>query len=158
MLLVDLVYGRPHQEPLGPMEYANRLRHRLAAAYNMVRTTLQGTFERTRRYYSGRGHPFETGSKVWLYTPVHGNKKLNSGWTGPWEVVQQETDVLVSIRSLKWNRSKVEITVPIDRIKQYYAAKDPQPHSFQLSEDDVQTSDEFLEQGVTKDEELARRH
>ena len=156
MTPVEIVYGRPPQEVRGPVEHANQLRDRLSEAYKNIRQHLKVSYDRARRVYSGREKRYPAQSQVWLFTPVKTNKKLNSGWSGPWLVLRQVSDVLVEIQSMAWNKQKITMVVPIDRLKEYQAQGSPTKRD--LRAEDLLTMDEFVELGATEEDELRRRH
>jgi hypothetical protein len=51
--------------------------------------------------YNAEKKVFQTGVKVWLFTPVADSstkRKLSKYWSGPWTVVEKLTDLLYRIK------------------------------------------------------------
>lgn len=169
MLPIDYLYANSRAS-LGPRVQQNReFIQRLHQTYHFMRKNIRTTVERSRQLYSGKlqGDPLESGDLVWLFTPVI-RDRTNAGvpkptrkhscfWTGPWRIQKRLTSVLFVIETHgQWNRRELVMTVSIDRLTRFRQHdQDSPPRDLRLR--DLQTSDEFLEQGEADPEQLSSR-
>ena len=152
---LDIIYGRaPQPQSRGPIEYVNQLRDRLSEAYAFVRKNLQRSVERARMQYTkSQTGKFEVGKQVWLFTPRTDpavGRKFTNYYTGPYTITRKISDVMYEIstdgHSGDWNKRHLALVVSIDRIQLYTGTSKPIQQD--LSAEDLQTSDEFIESAV----------
>jgi len=119
---VDLVYGRPDDQP---RSYADFVEHKvkvLESAYGTARRELGVTAEREKKYYDLRVRPklFKKCDWVWYYYPrrrVGRSPKWQRLYTGPYLIVEEVGPV-----NLKLQRSarSLPFVVHRDKVKKCY--------------------------------------
>ena len=149
---LDILYGRPPQTPLSPINHVNQLRARLETAFKAARENQEDALMRSRQSYRGRleGGPLQVGDRVWLFTPktTARSRKLQQHWTGPWTVEQEISPVLFRVRSGPWNVNQIDVTAGLDRLRRYHARGEPPVAEQSLDARDVDTTDEFIEREI----------
>ena len=112
---LDLIYGAPPEEPQTAVNHLNNLRETFRDTYEFCREKLGLTFARASQEYEGPELDIQPGRKVWLFTPRSRHKglakKLQPRWTGPWDVTERISEVLVRIK-----REEKEHVCGIDRL------------------------------------------
>lgn len=83
--------------------YANEVKERLRATYQVAREYIKKEKEKGKRYYDRKSNPqkFQIGDKVLLYdeTVRRGrSKKLDASWIGPYEILMKNSDVNYTIK------------------------------------------------------------
>ena len=102
-LPVDLMYERPQiMKEESPNQWAWILREKLEKAHSFVRENLDTAMNRQKRYHDMKlsWERFKPGDKVFVYFPqkkVGCSPKLTSFWRGPFEVLEQWSDVLYAV-------------------------------------------------------------
>ena len=170
MLPIDYLYANSNAS-LAPRGVQNReFIKRLRQTYHLMRKNIKVTVERARQLYSGKlqGEPLDTGDLVWLFTPVikdrtaegipRPTRKHASFWTGPWKIQRKISNVLFVIETYgKWNRRELVLTISIDRLSRFHQQDQAGPPR-DLRLRDLQTSDEFLEQGERDPDPRVQQH
>ena len=112
---LDLIYGAPPEEPQTAVNHLKNLRETFRDTYEFCREKLGLTFARASQEYEGPELDIQPGRKVWLFTPRSRHKglakKLQPRWTGPWNVTERISEVLVRIK-----REEKEFVCGIDRL------------------------------------------
>jgi hypothetical protein len=126
---LDLIFGRPpDRRDREPERYVLEMRKRLDAAQSWARTNI-GKYIRQKEWrYNAEKKVFQTGVKVWLFTPVVDSstkRKMSNYWSGPWTVEEKLTDLLSRIAPHnEWQTwMKVQV-VGINILKLYREKKD----------------------------------
>ena len=159
-LPIDYLYANPSASS-GPRMQQNRdFIQRLRLTYQFMRKNIRATVERSRQLYSGKlqGDPLQPGDLVWVFTPAIKDRNIEGGskvtkkhacfWTGPWKIQKKISNVLFVIETHgQWNKRELVLTVSIDRLSRF-RQQDRDSTSRNLRLRDLQTSDEFLEQGT----------
>ena len=112
---LDLIYGAPPEEPQTAVNHLKNLRETFRETYEFCREKLGLTFARASQEYEGPELDIQPGRRVWLFTPRSRHKglakKLQPRWTGPWNVTERISEVLVRIK-----REEKEFVCGIDRL------------------------------------------
>ena len=160
-LPIDLAYGNPPGEKMNTREYAQQVRERIRVAFQQAREKQKMSIERSRRYYNNQlqGSPLAIGDKVWLFTPktTARSRKLQSRWTGPWEIIRVISPVLFRVRCGPWNRNVVEIDASIDRLRRFTVRDEPLNEQENIQNQDVDTHDEYVELGEESSGEIPEK-
>ena len=121
MLPLDLLVANPRagKEYLNSETYAAEVYSRMQKAFEMAREHIKGEQKRQKHLYDAKlkGYPYNVGDKVWLYRPLRKvglSPKLQSYWTGPYEVVKRISDAVYRIKNMK---TGFRIVVHFDRLK-----------------------------------------
>ena len=101
-LPTDLVYGRVEVPRIRvcPPTYAENQKYIMAKAFERARRELQRSATTQARGHDSGGlkvRKYQVGDKVWRFYPPHANLKLGKAWTGPWEVVDCQSDWQIKI-------------------------------------------------------------
>jgi hypothetical protein len=126
---LDLIFGRPpDRRDREPERYVLEMRKRLDAAQSWARTNIGKYIRRKEWRYNAEKKVFQTGVKVWLFTPVVDSstkRKMSNYWSGPWTVEEKLTDLLSRIAPHnEWQTwMKVQV-VGINILKLYREKKD----------------------------------
>jgi hypothetical protein len=103
------------------------MQKRLYAAQSWARTNIGKYIRQTEWRYNAEKKVFQTGVKVWLFTPVvysSTKRKLSNNWSGPWTVEEKLTDFLYRITPHNEWRTWMKVqVVGIDRRKQTRSAR-----------------------------------
>jgi hypothetical protein len=151
--LLDLIFGRPpDRRDREPEKYVLEMRKRLDGAQSWARTKIGKYIRRKEWRYNAEKKVFQTGVKVWLFTPVVDSstkRKLSNYWSGPW-TVEKLTNFLYRIAPHnEWQTwMKVQV-VGINRLKLYKKKKyanEPDPPIVEPPSQDSSEypDDEFL--------------
>ena len=112
---LDLIYGPPPEEPQTAVAYLSHLRQTFRDTYKFCREKLGLTIARASQEYEGPEKEIQPGRRVWLFTPRSRHpglaKKLQPRWTGPWNVTERISEVLVRIK-----HEEKEFVCGIDRL------------------------------------------
>lgn len=109
------------------MDYAERLREKMNASFEMVRNNLRKEMTRQKKHYdkASKGHHlYNVGDAVWLYAPTRKvglSPKLRPTWDGPYIVTAKLNDVNYRIQKNVKFKPKV---VHADRLKLYAGPHD----------------------------------
>ena len=99
----QLMFGRDPIEDLDTMfpspsrkrnlllasEFGQKLATRIKQAYHLARNSMNLAIARQRHSYQRAPKFFKEKDMVWLFTPFigeQGNRKMTTGWSGPWKV------------------------------------------------------------------------
>lgn len=119
-----LIFGREAELPMAVIQplrstyaYAQELRERLRASWTIARNNLQAAKEKSKQFFdkSAQKINFQRGDKVLLHdqTVRRGRSaKLTPKWTGPFEIIEQKSDVNFLIK-----KGRKEIVVHANRLK-----------------------------------------
>ena len=123
---VDVMIGKPPDDPLTSTGYALELQERLVKAYRLARLNLHESAARQRKYYNARAHgaSFNVGDSVWYANKLRKkgvSPKLQPKWRGPCLVTRKFNDCLVHIQL----SAKKSLTCHTDLLKPCYSAKLP---------------------------------
>jgi len=120
VLFPTTLIARPPEEPINTtVPFVESFKNSMRQAHEQVRAATKSTARTQKSYFDKyvKGPPFHVGQLVWLYWPLpklrQKNKKLARLWTGPWEVVEFKTSIVVVIRH---TTSQKKQTVHIDRL------------------------------------------
>ena len=124
-LPADLVFGRPEGESSQadtPPSYVTKLIDRTEKVHQVARDKLMEAHDRHKRAYDIKQfqNNYKVGDLVLLFTPAvkrGRNKKLSSRWTGPYQIVEVLSDVVLRIRL---NNKIKDRVVHHNRLKPYY--------------------------------------
>ena len=146
VLPLDLVYNdRINEHTLNENQY---LRERLTTIYQHMREQQGLQQQRQASRYVDPTIQYETGSKVWVFTPTlekEKGSKLSIFWTGPWMILEKISDVVFIVKTIgDWNNKELAMTVGIDRIKPFEADAIPSPN-LKLTANSVLPYDMFAE-------------
>lgn len=91
-----------HMKEETPNEWVWILRERLERAHNVVRQHIEDAMNRQKKYHDMKmsWEKFKKGDKVFVYFPqrkVGCSPKLTSFWRGPFDVLEQWSDVLYAV-------------------------------------------------------------
>jgi hypothetical protein len=82
---LDLIFGRPpDRRDREPEKYVLEMQKRLYAAQSWARTNIGKYIRQTEWRYNAEKKVFQTGVKVWLFTPVvysSTKRKLSNNWS-----------------------------------------------------------------------------
>ena len=99
----DLMFGRPPNSPRYNcyVEFVQWFDSATAESFEFAREQLGKSAVKQKRNFNASVTPvtFNVGDYVWFYYPPN-VRKLSTGWTGPWEVVDRKTDFLYCIRKV----------------------------------------------------------
>ena len=119
-VLPATLIARPPEEPVSvTVPFVKDLRDHIRAADTQVRRATRTAAKTQKTYYDRgvRGADFHVGQRVWLFWPSPPRRqrfrKLQQSWTGPWEMQEFRTDVVVVI---KHTLRQTKQTVHIDRL------------------------------------------
>ena len=117
---IDLLMGGPpkDQVPQCPHEYVVWVKEATLIAHEYARKYLQKAAERQKRNYdvNTKYRKYPIGTWVWYFYPPKGHQKLGRGWTGPYLVIDEVTDVNFRIQEAPGTKSKI---VHMDQLKAY---------------------------------------
>ena len=88
-------------------------------AHEQVRTATKSVARTQKTYFDKyvKGPPFHVGQSVWLYWPLpklrQRHRKLTRLWTGPWQIMEFKTAIVVVIRHTLSHKRQ---TVHVDRL------------------------------------------
>ena len=124
-LPADLVFGRPEGESSQadtPPSYVTKLIDRTEKVHQVARDKLMEAHDRHKRAYDIKQfqNNYKVTDLVLLFTPAvkrGRNKKLSSRWTGPYQIVEVLSDVVLRIRL---NNKIKDRVVHHNRLKPYY--------------------------------------
>ena len=119
-LPIDLMVGSPEQNnPECPILYVEWVRNVLQDSFAFVREQLRKSAQRQKRNYDKHANPrkYPIGSWVWRWYPPKAKQKLGKGWTGPYLVINQLSDITYRIQETAVSAPKV---VHIDHLKPFY--------------------------------------
>ena len=124
-LPVDLVYGvppSPEQPGQEPCQYVANLEETMVKIHEIARNHMLKAADKQKREYDLKQYKnnYKKGDFFWLFTPAISRgrvKKLSSRWTGPFQVVEPLSDVVIRIR--RHPRAK-DLVVHHNRLKPYY--------------------------------------
>jgi len=127
---IDLMRGEPPNHP--PCLQANKaykdyplvLRQHLWKIHKDVRENIHISAQRMKENYDKTSNyiPFQENQKVWLFTPIRKkgqSPKLQTHWSGPWEIISILNDCVARIKNLQNNKLKI---VNVERLAPYYNA------------------------------------
>jgi hypothetical protein len=112
-LPVDLLYGRPDQEPSrSTSAYSDNLEARLEQIQEFARDHLKIASDRMKERYDSSvdGALLERGDPVWLYNPQRKkgkSPKLTRPWKGPYLVIKRINDVVYRVQLSPRSKPKV---------------------------------------------------
>ena len=128
-LPVDVIAGlspRASEIPQCPVVYVEWLHTSLENSFRHPRESLKRAPSSQKKYYDQKVG--ESGFQVedWVYRwyPPAADGKSGSGWTGPYLVIQRQSDLLYRVQASKRARPKV---VHVDHLKRYYFEDDEEP-------------------------------
>lgn len=116
---LDLARGEPpswhliSQTSKSYSDYPIYLRSELWKIHNEARKIIQRAAQRTKASYDKTSNyvPFALKQQVWLHTPLRvkglTSPKLQSHWTGPWEIIKILSDTVCRIQLLE-NKNKIQ--------------------------------------------------
>jgi len=99
--------------------FVTSFRQTLWEAHNKVRENLATSAKTQKTSFDARirPHTFVTGQKVWLYWPKpllkQQHYKLTQLWTGPWEIIQVKTPLVVVLAHCNTGKRQ---TIHVDRL------------------------------------------
>ena len=118
---IDLLYGSVALEASSYDAYANRLHKVFENAYKLVALRQNDYVLRQRSLYHEKAKVIQPNDLVWLYTKRPNpalNRKFQSFYTGPYQVIKQVSNTIFEIRSYgKWCVDPVTTTAAVDRLK-----------------------------------------
>jgi transposase InsO family protein len=121
---IDLLFGPPpNTSHENYVDYVTGLRHKLIKANEFCRKHLKKSQIKRSAYYNKKMHnlSLKVGSLVWVFTPSKKkglSPKLSSPWKGPYEIVDQLSDVTYRIRPV--NGKKLTV-IHVNRLKPCYS-------------------------------------
>ena len=84
------------------------LRARLSTIYGHMRERQGIQHQRQASKYKDPRVSYETGSKVWVFTPTlekTKGSKLSIYWTGPWVIIEKVSDIVFIVKTVgNWNK------------------------------------------------------
>ena len=154
---LDTLYYHPQNEinNLSLADFVSKHREQMDQAFHLARANMKLAIERQRRSYYRKQHLFEKGQKAWLFTPILGQRqttKLNTGWSGPWEIIEVINDVTYRIKATHFPYPKTEV-VSIDRLRRCYDDDDDKLVLPPESGQSVSMNDDFFVQSPYTEEE-----
>ena len=142
-------YPRQELEMFSRPEYFKKLQTEMHQAFQMARDNMDLAVSRQRRSYQRNKVSYCLGDRVWLFTPMIGQRQVNkmqTGWSGPWTVIRCINEVTYEIEPhSSFNYPKTEV-VSCDRLRKFFddeadAAIPP------LSQQSVSLSGDFFAEG-----------
>ena len=129
---LDLIMPSPtHKKNLMTASaYCKELIGQVTDAHHIARENMKVAIERQKNNYRRTPKEFKAGQRVWLFTPVIGERKLPkfvTGWTGPWVITRVINPVTYEIKFKKDGISKKDV-VSIDRLRLYLTDDPEEPH------------------------------
>jgi dUTPase len=118
---LDLIVELPRKERPDLPGQVRELLDRYKKVYAYVRAKGDAVIKRNAQLYTGKETTYQPGALLWYLSPkrIPGKSwKLTNRWVGPVEVVEQKSEVLVSIRSPR-SPQKV-VVVHVGRLRPYY--------------------------------------
>lgn len=128
-----LMFGREIQFPIDvmfddtpdrsndicPSEYVEWLKQSAVLSFNVASQNLKVAASRQKKAYNKGLKPrrFTVGDSVWRWYPPTANVKLGLGWTGPYRVLAQITEVTYRIQHKETLKTLV---VHVDHLKVYH--------------------------------------
>lgn len=119
LLPSTLIATPPEENTSLNTDYVTNFRATLREAHQQIRNSLGATARTEKRYFDKRVkyHSFSVGQLVWLYWPRplirKEQRKLTQIWSGPWEILQFFSPLVVQIRHTKNHNRQ---TVHVDRL------------------------------------------
>ena len=132
VLLPATLIAEPPQEVKPITNFVTNFQDNMRQAHHQVRDALGTAAKTEKRYFDKRvkAQSFVVGQKVWLYWPRplirQQKKKLVQLWTGPWQVLEILSPLVVKIQHVV---NKKKQTVHVDRLLPCLAVEpdDPPP-------------------------------
>lgn len=120
MLPIDIIAGTPPmQNPnIGcNHSYVEWVRNSMEMSFSTVHDNLMSSFKRQKRYYDTKLKPraFSSGDLVWRWYPPKAQRKLGSGWTGPYAVLRKLSDITYEIQNSATGKTSI---VHVDHLKE----------------------------------------
>ena len=112
----------PPEEPVKiTVPFVESFRQTMRDAHKQVRTATKSVARTQKTYFDNdkyvKGPPFQVGQSVWLYWPLpklrQRHRKLTRLWTGPWQIMEFKTAIVVVIRHTLSHKRQ---TVHVDRL------------------------------------------
>jgi len=119
LLPCTLIAAPPESDISLTTPFVTSFRQTLREAHNKVRENLATSAKTQKTSFDARirPHTFVTGQKVWLYWPKpllkQQRHKLTQLWTGPWEIIQVKTPLVVVLAHCNTGKRQ---TVHVDRL------------------------------------------
>jgi len=117
LLPATLIARRPEEPVSVTVPFVKNLRDHIRAAHTQVRRATRTAAKTQKTYYDKgvRGTTCHVGQHVWLCWPSPPRRqrfrKLQQSWSGPWEILEFRTDVVVDIKHIQ---RQIKQTVHID--------------------------------------------
>ena len=166
VLLPATFIAAPPQETKPATEYVVTFQQNLRTAHQQVRDALGTTAQTEKKYFDRRvkQHSFAVGQKVWLYWPRplirQQKRKLTQLWTGPWEIKQFLSPIVVLIQHTV---NRKQQTVHVDRLSPCLAPEAepvvqlPEEHQSAPEPTPIPSPTLSLEHQATEDASVATR-
>jgi len=120
VLLPAAMIAAPPEEPhTVTIPWVEQFRTTIREAHQRVRASTRQTARTQKSYFDARVRPlnFSRGDNVWLYWPRpvirQSQRKLQKLWTGPWQIIEIKSHVVVRIKHIKTRKTQ---TVHVDRL------------------------------------------
>ena len=145
-LPIDVMVGAPprHKNRYQcRVEYVEWLRQTLSRAHDFARQHLGVSANRQKSYYNRKSGEvtYPVGTFVWYWYPPKANRKLGKGWTGPYRVMAQPTDIHYLLQRCPTEKPKM---VHVNKLKPHLGRAPTEWHEFVDSTSDPAESTEGL--------------
>ena len=124
-LPIDLVLPTPQQRYENEAAYVQDTMHRFERMYEHMRRHTEARFRRNARGYTGNLEDYKPGDLVWCFTQrkIPGKPgKITDSWIGPYEVLEQLSAVLLSLKPAA--TAGKAIVVHRTRVRRYQGSRE----------------------------------
>ena len=95
---IDVLVGQPPVNNLGdgcPHAYVEWIQDAMQRSFEFAHENLQSSFMKQKRYHDVNLKPrrYNIGDTVWRFYPPKANQKLGSGWTGPYRITRNISEI-----------------------------------------------------------------